>query len=302
MSISLLVMINDTEGVFGSAKEKLTLLTLAGLSKENEHSFPSVSTIAKRAHISTRSVARALNALEKSGLVKRVMRKSKNSNANISSIYQINIEKVHDVTFAKNKHELINSTSGLAKTTTDSLAKNDDQLTAGNDAEAEITSNLTSTNNINIISGQDSEIDSSVKQAKTAFSKKRKAKLNPKDLDYSSWPTLPDEQVLNDWLEHRKLKRASVTQTVVNLLGKQLHDCVESGISVDMALEASILRGWTGLQAEWVISHYSKGTVAASNNNITSNISNGVIEMNDTAWAEGLEQRLLDKEERTYGS
>lgn len=71
-------------------------------------------------------------------------------------------------------------------------------------------------------------------------------------LDYSSWPELPDDQVLKDWLSMRKRLKANVTQTVINRLAKQLAIAVKNGFSVNDCLSECILRNWRGFDFEWV--------------------------------------------------
>lgn len=73
-----------------------------------------------------------------------------------------------------------------------------------------------------------------------------------KDLDFTSWPSLPSEQIMTDWLAHRKSKKATVSQTVINNFGKQLHIAVNQGLTVDECLSECITRNWTGLKAEWL--------------------------------------------------
>ena len=58
-----------------------------------------------------------------------------------------------------------------------------------------------------------------------------------------------DQQVLADWLAHRKRRKADVTATVVADLRKQAE---LAGLSVDDAMRTAIRRGWTGFEAAWV--------------------------------------------------
>jgi pyruvate/2-oxoglutarate dehydrogenase complex dihydrolipoamide acyltransferase (E2) component len=58
-----------------------------------------------------------------------------------------------------------------------------------------------------------------------------------------------DQQVLADWLAHRKRRKADVTATVVADLRKQ---AALAGLSVEDAIRTAIRRGWTGFEAAWV--------------------------------------------------
>ena len=71
-------------------------------------------------------------------------------------------------------------------------------------------------------------------------------------LDYSSWPSLPDDQVLKDWLSMRKRLKANVTQTVINRLAKQLTLAHQHGYSVDECLSECQVRNWRGFEYEWI--------------------------------------------------
>ena len=71
-------------------------------------------------------------------------------------------------------------------------------------------------------------------------------------LDFSSWPSQPSQQVMADWVQLRKAKRAPITQTVVDQFGKELTKAVEMGISVDNCMAQVIVKGWTGFKVEWL--------------------------------------------------
>lgn len=57
--------------------------------------------------------------------------------------------------------------------------------------------------------------------------------------DFSSFPMAVSPEIWEDYLIHRKAKRAPMTQTVVNMLGKELRKAAASGWSVDDALSVT---------------------------------------------------------------
>jgi uncharacterized protein YdaU (DUF1376 family) len=57
-----------------------------------------------------------------------------------------------------------------------------------------------------------------------------------------------DYQVAEDWLRHRKAKRAAVTQTVIDGIAKE---AATASMALSEALSISCQRGWTGFKAEW---------------------------------------------------
>ena len=62
-------------------------------------------------------------------------------------------------------------------------------------------------------------------------------------------PANVDEQIWSDWLEHRKQKKSSVTQTVLDRLSK---DAAIAGLSLQAVLELCCSRGWIGFDPKWV--------------------------------------------------
>lgn len=57
-----------------------------------------------------------------------------------------------------------------------------------------------------------------------------------------------DKQVLDDWLEVRRAKKARNTKTAFDALIKQI---TESGLSASDAVKCSAEEGWSGFKAEW---------------------------------------------------
>lgn len=65
-------------------------------------------------------------------------------------------------------------------------------------------------------------------------------------------PTRPDdvaEQVWDDWVAHRKAKKASVTQTVVT---EAIREAGKAGVTLERFLSIWCVRGSVGLQADWL--------------------------------------------------
>lgn len=58
-----------------------------------------------------------------------------------------------------------------------------------------------------------------------------------------------DDQVWADWTAHRKRKRASVSQTVLDRLRSEAE---KAGVSLAEAMTVSVAQGWTGFQADWL--------------------------------------------------
>lgn len=79
-------------------------------------------------------------------------------------------------------------------------------------------------------------------------------KQGSQKLDFSSWPSIPSEQLMSEWKQLRKRLKAGVTQTVINRTGKELHIAVEAGFTVDQCFEQWVCKGWRGFEASWMMS------------------------------------------------
>ncbi len=82
--------------------------------------------------------------------------------------------------------------------------------------------------------------------------------------DFSAWPAEPSEAVWADYVKHRKAKRAPLTQTVVNAMGREATKASTMGYSVDAFLTECMHRGWQGGKAEWLKNDASRPSVTTS--------------------------------------
>lgn len=79
-----------------------------------------------------------------------------------------------------------------------------------------------------------------------------KPKAGSQSLDFSSWPSMPSDQLMDEWKALRKRLKAGITQTVVNRTGKELHLAVKAGFTVEQCFEQWIYKGWRGFEASWI--------------------------------------------------
>ncbi len=84
---------------------------------------------------------------------------------------------------------------------------------------------------------------------------KKVTKKSKKKVTEIEKPEIVSQQVWDDFLTHRKNKKANVTQTVLNTFTKQAEI---AGVSLEYAMTESINRGWTGFKAEWVNKNENK--------------------------------------------
>jgi hypothetical protein len=151
-----------------------------------------------------------------------------------------------------------NQQTGAGKTSEQCSGKPTSSAVENQRTNTETTQRLPETTTENISDSEKPVSESSIAEKPTSAKKpKPKKKTNDKysiaGLDFSSWPNMPSEQIMNDWLKTRKTLGAPITQTVINRFGAQLSIAVNAGFSVDSCLGLAIERGWRGLNAEWVI-------------------------------------------------
>lgn len=77
-------------------------------------------------------------------------------------------------------------------------------------------------------------------------------RVNGYPFDFSSWPSIPEHQVLSDWIAMRKRQKANVSQTVVNRFGTELKKAAKRGVSVDDCLTECVTRNWRGFEFAWM--------------------------------------------------
>jgi hypothetical protein len=108
---------------------------------------------------------------------------------------------------------------------------------------------------------QNSECNGASVTSPLAREEKNREEKNIKNLDSKSIapekidrspiikPVGVDDQVWQDWLTHRKKKKASVTPTVLKQFAEQAQ---KAGLSVEQAFVHCCARGWVGFEAEWL--------------------------------------------------
>lgn len=90
-------------------------------------------------------------------------------------------------------------------------------------------------------SKSDSDKDKQVKQKSAAPT-----------LIFDTWSSTPSNDVLKEWLSHRKKRKLSVGQLVVNKMAKEINKAIGMGYSVDTCLSEVIERGWQGFNSDWI--------------------------------------------------
>jgi hypothetical protein len=94
------------------------------------------------------------------------------------------------------------------------------------------------------------EVEKEVKQIPTPSSSSSSSSSSLKNTKNTVTPPVGvADSVWQDWLIHRKAKRAAVTQSALDGIAKEAG---KAGITLQAALEMCCMRGWTGFKAEWL--------------------------------------------------
>lgn len=91
-------------------------------------------------------------------------------------------------------------------------------------------------------------------QEKEKEKEKIKKEIKKKDIIR---PENISNQVWEDFILHRKNKKAPVTQTVINSIKEEAG---KAGITVEAALKECCIRGWQGFKADWYLNGGQNGT------------------------------------------
>jgi hypothetical protein len=84
----------------------------------------------------------------------------------------------------------------------------------------------------------------------TKKEKDNNAPLSPARQKTMVRPDDVSEQVWQDFLTHRKTKRATVTDTVLNTYRRESE---KAGLTLEAAISESVAQGWQGFKAEWYL-------------------------------------------------
>ena len=81
--------------------------------------------------------------------------------------------------------------------------------------------------------------------------------------DFSAQQVLSDlgvsEQTIRDWIEHRKAKKAPVTETVLEGF---VREAAQAGLTLDAALRYSIESNWIFFRATWYAKNHPQAIAA----------------------------------------
>lgn len=107
-------------------------------------------------------------------------------------------------------------------------------------------------------------------------------------LDFSSWPTIPDKNIIRDWVKARKSKgKCIITQTFINSCSKPLYELGMEGVEVNSAIAFAANGGWEGFKFKWVMNAINDVKV-----NGKVGVANLTDKLNDTSWGANIDDVL----------
>lgn len=115
---------------------------------------------------------------------------------------------------------------------------------SGFSAETQCEAKKSLTNNQEPITKN--QIDKEINKEKPTRQKKTSAQ-KPDDISDSVW---------FDWVEHRKQKKASVSELVINGLRKEAEI---AGLTLEEVMTIQVINGWQGFKASWLTKEGVKG-------------------------------------------
>lgn len=214
--MSMLLMVKAMQCKVGNATRKLVLLKLADNASDDGVCFPSYQHIADQCEISRRSAISHIDALIEMGWVEKKERKTKEGNT--SNLYILRLEQGGENTVSSSENSSLGGVNNLHHP----------------------SENISPTPSENISPRTSHSINQSINHKKTTQKK-------------STALTLLSEfgitgQLAEDFITHRKAKKAPITKTALERLQKQAD---LAGLPLAEVAEIMIERGWRGFKAGW---------------------------------------------------
>ena len=238
--MSMMLMVKAMQSKVGNPLRKLVLIKLADNANDQGECWPSYQHIADQCEMSKRSVMTHIDALIECGFLRKEIRIG-GQKGNKSNLYTLRIPSAGD--------------SLPSATAAPPSAGDSPPPSAG--AAPRTSHSL-------------EPINEPVMEPKKAAPKNNKK--NADQLSFHEWPCLPKEQVFNDWMAQRKAKRAPVTQTVIDSIGKELTKSFNDGYDVDECLSEAVSAGWQSFRYDWYLKRIGSSSKGFDTNKARSQI------------------------------
>ncbi|WP_345873156.1 helix-turn-helix domain-containing protein [Shewanella algae] len=237
--MSMELMVKAMRAKVGNPLRKLVLLKLADNANDHGECWPSYQHVADQCEISHSSVRNHIAALDKAGYLSITPRK--NELGHQSNLYRLQFPPKPKVEHAEH---------GMQQP----VPADDIPMPADSTGVCQQMAEGMPAGDIPPMPADDTRTSHSFEPVNEPIKNKRakRSKSAVTQFDFSKWPGVPSQQVFDDWIVVRQSKRAKLTQTAVNRLGKELHEAAKHGFSVDDCLGYCVVRGWVGFEFRWL--------------------------------------------------
>lgn len=234
-----------------NAIETFVLVTLADYADASGFCFPSYLGLIKKTKLSKSTLSKTLAILEGAGLFIKKAHSSIGQGRKVNT-YQLSFD---DSWFEKlevgSHHVLIESTRVLLIEKINDLRKERKRAISSHLVQRKV---LTSNSKSSLL-----EVEPSIKPPSKQPSIEDIATLREKIVDKKSTKTPLqllsefgiDKELAEDFIQHRKLKKAAISKTVLDGF---LREANKAGISIKESIRECIERGWIGFKADWFLS------------------------------------------------
>lgn len=195
-----------------SPAQKAVLISLADMANDEGVCWPSVALIASRTCLSDRAVQKAIKWLEEAGVVVATERSGRSTFFHITPEQYSPPNDVHPRTQFANPRTTFTPPPNVVHPTPERSSPR--------------------------------TVKEPLKNRKEPSGAKNPAPISP--------PSGVSDSVWADFVRYRKAKRADVTQTVVNVIERELEKAEKKGWDRDMALAETMAAGWQGVKADWL--------------------------------------------------
>ncbi|MDK4545161.1 helix-turn-helix domain-containing protein [Kingella kingae] len=210
--------------------QKFVLIALCDHANDDGVCYPSQNKLAEKCSMSDRAVLNHIKWLEQQGFISKERRQS--SQRRYSDLYQIFLEPANS---APANSAPANSAPANSAPEPENFAPTEPENSAGSYIKKEPS----------VINRQ---IEPSVVSTYTPeyVPKKQPAQANAQTLlaEFGI-----DGDLADDYIAHRKAKRATVSKTVLQTLQTEAQ---KAGMTIQQAVQYQLSQGWTGFVADWV--------------------------------------------------
>lgn len=240
--MSMLLMVKAMQCKVGNATRKLVLLKLADNANDKGVCFPSYQYVADQCEISRRSAIMHIEALIEAGFIEKKARK--NGTSSSSNMYILHVGQDNEIS------------KEACKAVKETITFED----RGERLEAVKTEYLSSQNispglvNRFHFNGENDSLEGSEHisprtshSINQSINHKKTTQKKPTELELLAEFGIT-EQLAEDFITHRKAKKAPITKTALERLQKQAD---LAGLPLAEVAEIMIERGWRGFKADW---------------------------------------------------